>query len=466
MVPFTLAIALLTTLAVADPPKPIGIGHIETLRSEILNEDRTLFVHLPPDYSTGDHRYQVVVVLDGRSQFQHTATTVDFLARTGSMPPAIVVGVANTDRTRDLTPGHQDDFETSGGADAFLSFLAKELLPHVDAKYRTRPYRVLIGHSFGGLFAVHALSVERPAFQAFLAISPSLWWDNARPVERIKAAMASTRTWNHRIYATLGDEGGNMSTNFDRFVELMKTAPNGLEGSTQRLPDEDHLSVPLRSTILGLRWIYDGFDMGASRGTDFAALQTHCEQLSKRFGYAVLPPEAAVNQMGYRAFQEGDVEKGIEILTVNVTLYPGSANVHDSLGDALKAAGRWEEAADSYARAVQRGEEIDDPNLEAYRANLAAAKARLSAESEAKPSEWVVVATYLNPSMSKEAAAAEERLFALLKEAKINRVSAGSRGFSLNVASRDADRARAIIEKAIKSEGLAASVAARKSNGG
>lgn len=142
MISVAVALCLSGGFVLADDPTPIDIGHAETIHSAILNEDRRLLVHLPAGYAAGDERYQVVVVLDGDSQFQHTATTVDFLARTGSMPAAIVIGVTHTDRTRDLTPGHMDRFETSGGADSFLRFLGDELLPDMDRRYRTRPYRV------------------------------------------------------------------------------------------------------------------------------------------------------------------------------------------------------------------------------------------------------------------------------------------------------------------------------------
>lgn len=143
--------------------------------------------------------------------------------------------------------------------------------------------------------------------------------------------------------------------------------------------------------------------------------------------------------------------------------------MHDSLGDAWKASGRLKEAAECYARAVRRGEEIGDPNLPAYRNNLADATTRLAAVAAAKEGSeqtMVAVASYHNPSLSVEGATAEERLFALLTEAKIDHVSAGSAGFSLNVFAADAARARAIVAKAIEEEGLAATLVPAALGGG
>lgn len=68
-------------------------------------------------------------------------------------------------------------FPTSGQADRFLDFLEKELIPHIDRNYRTYPHRIIAGWSFGGLLATHALIHRPEIFDAYLAISPSLWWD-------------------------------------------------------------------------------------------------------------------------------------------------------------------------------------------------------------------------------------------------------------------------------------------------
>ena len=100
------------------------------------------------------------------------------------IPELIVVGVPNTDRTRDLTPtrnasrptgGSDPSLRGSGGGDAFLAFLRDELIPTVDAAYRTTDYRILVGHSFGGLMSLHAFLSEPALFQAHLAIDPSVF---------------------------------------------------------------------------------------------------------------------------------------------------------------------------------------------------------------------------------------------------------------------------------------------------
>ena len=91
-----------------------------------------------------------------------------------------MVGVVNVDRVRDLTPepGEADRkrYPSSGHADRFRRFLEEELVPYVDTHFRTQPFRILAGHSHGGLFAIHAL-LSGDAFDAFIASSPSLYWN-------------------------------------------------------------------------------------------------------------------------------------------------------------------------------------------------------------------------------------------------------------------------------------------------
>src|SRR4030095_3547443 len=162
---------------------PAGTGTKLVVKSAVLGEDRTILVRTPPGYDTNKQPYAVMYMTDGDAHIGHTGSTIEFLARNGRMPELIVVGITNTDRTRDLTPthvtttaaslGNTPQFPTSGGADKFLKFIETELIPEIDKRYRVRPYRILAGHSFGGLFAVHAM-LSRPAlFNSYIRALPT-----------------------------------------------------------------------------------------------------------------------------------------------------------------------------------------------------------------------------------------------------------------------------------------------------
>ena len=121
-------------------------------------------------------RYPVLYLLDAQTHFHYSSGIADFLAKDDRMPNMLLVGIVSGDmarRTHDLTPPSTAETDNrfspgNGGADAFLSFIADELIPFIDKTYRTRPYRLLIGHSFGGLFGVYALITKPTLFNAYI----------------------------------------------------------------------------------------------------------------------------------------------------------------------------------------------------------------------------------------------------------------------------------------------------------
>ena len=164
---------------------PVVIGETTQIQSKILKESRSLLISKPPGYDSGTDRYPVLYLLDGETHFQYTSAMANFLAVDDRVPEMLVVGIDSEDsqhRTHDLTSPSTDETDNrfspgNGGADVFLSFMADELVPFIDKTYRTRPYRLLVGHSFGGLFAIYALVKKPHLFNAYVAADPSLYWN-------------------------------------------------------------------------------------------------------------------------------------------------------------------------------------------------------------------------------------------------------------------------------------------------
>ena len=140
---------LISSAAIAQPDG--GTVKRLTLKSTVLGEDRIVLVRTPPGYETNKLSYPVLYMTDGDAHMSHTASTIEFLTRNGRTPELIVVGVTNTDRTRDLTPAKSTNknaagvlqFPTAGGANNFLKFFEAELIPHIEKQYRVAPYRIL-----------------------------------------------------------------------------------------------------------------------------------------------------------------------------------------------------------------------------------------------------------------------------------------------------------------------------------
>ncbi len=383
LVALCIAAALLSPRSSAEP---VTVGETIRIPSKVLGEERTILVSTPRGYERGTERYPVLYMTDGEAHLVHTRGTVDFLARNGRIPDLIVVGVANTHRTRDLTPttvsrlradGRAFLDEETGGATRFLEFIEKELIPFVEERYRTAPFRILAGHSLGGLFALGAL-VERPGlFGATIAVSPTLHWDEDVVLGRLSAFLDGRRELRHTVYVTIAneEEGEPAPTRFDRLRKMLKaTKAEGFVWGSERMEDEDHGSVVLRSHYGGLRKVFDGWPLPRDRRAggypgSVAKMKAHYAALSGRLGYEVTPPEGIVNAVGYQHLQRNDAKRALPFFRWNVELHPGSANVHDSLGEALEAAGETAEALVCYEKAVELARKASDPNLAVYERN-------------------------------------------------------------------------------------------------
>ena len=341
----------------ADSALAIGTAH--TFQSRVLGEARPYLVYRPPVAG----RVAVIVLLDGDGHFHHTTGAVRFLMDQGRIPPALVVAVPNTgDRTRDLTPTTSDtSFHTAGGADRMLAFLADELLPHIDSTYPTYPFRILIGHSFGGLFALYAWLSRPETFRAYVAISPSLWWDGERLVDSLAARLPRAPAPGGWLYATMGSQEPPqaMIGPFQRAEAVLRErAPTSVWWRFALMPGEDHGSTPHRSTYDALEAIFEPLRLppDSIAELDVAGLDRHYDRLRARFGFPERTPEVALNQFGYRLLQDTTRRGGaLDVFRENVRRFPASANTYDSLGDGYRALGRAAAAHACYGAAVRVG---------------------------------------------------------------------------------------------------------------
>jgi tetratricopeptide (TPR) repeat protein len=196
------------------------------------------------------------------------------------------------------------------------------------------------------------------------------------PVKRTADLLRDRRELPKTPVVTMGDEpvfDGALAT---LRKTLSGTTPAGFEWEIQRFDDEDHGSVVMRSHYIGLRKVFSLWRLPVdSTGTfqgSFGDFEKHYAALSERMGYTITPPEGTVNNVGYGALQSGRLDEAIRYFELNVRNYPESANVYDSLGEGLEAAGKLEVARDRYAEAVKRGEATKDPLLDAFKQHLEA----------------------------------------------------------------------------------------------
>lgn len=345
----------------------VVVGQSHGLHSTVLNEARNYRVYLPDSYTWAkDRRYPVLYVLDGESNFLHTAVSVGYLAAHGEIPEMIVVGIDSTVRVRDYT---QTDWPQAwvggGGASNFKRFLSTELIPIIEQTYRTDGFRVLTGHSAGGQFVLYCLSSEPSLFRAYFALSPSLEWDRNLPQRALAKSLEATRKLEAFLYVARSDDSGRPLADYRRLVSTLKgNSPKGFRWFSQAFPNETHSGLPLLAQIDGLRHLYFGYrfhqDM-MSKGLPYA--EQHFRNVAMTIGWPVALPESVINDFAYEALSQAKFQEAMALFTRNVEGNPTSSNAWDGLADAFAKVGQWKDAAQASERALALGAEFGSPNL-------------------------------------------------------------------------------------------------------
>ncbi len=351
-----------------------SLGKEMKLSSKVLNEERFLIVQTPKGYQQGTQKYPVIYLLDGEAHIKHVSGLIEFLARNQQMPEAIVVAITNTDRTRDFTPklsAKDDRFPTAGGADNFLSFISTEVMPLIESKYRTQPYKVLIGHSFGGLLAMHSQLTKPELFNAYITISPSAWWDNKILAKQAKEKLEGKDTYKSFVYMTLANESGKtLAGAWEITAALEQYAPEDFEWHFERMPEETHGSVHHISTYKGLKTLYKDWKISEPiellKQEGIKGIKQYYSQLTNKFGYQVNPPEPLLNYLAYYSLEQKRVNDAFTFFNDIIKLYPTSVNALHSLGDAYKEQDKFELANQNYQLACQLAIKQNDEGKEWY----------------------------------------------------------------------------------------------------
>ena len=248
----------------------------------------------------------------------------------------------------------------------------------VDKRWRTLPFRVLIGHSTGGLLAVWDLTSETPVANAHIAIDPSLWWADGVAVERIsRLTEKTTRRW----MLFLAEAGRSSITGIDddahaRALEEAAVEFEKARGDChflhRRFAEDAHDTVALPAFIRGLEFIFDGYrpDFGAfSKDPD--RIEVHYGVLATRLGFDLPPPENLIAMLAGWAASSGDRDKALRFRQIAVDFYPKSwpacqALYHALLetgdpGAARRAVETFLESVPGHRGAVQMLEESSPP---------------------------------------------------------------------------------------------------------
>jgi predicted alpha/beta superfamily hydrolase len=243
---------------------PLVIGDTFTLDSKILGETRRINVYPPPGYTEShDLRVPVLYMPDGgmAEDFLHVAGLVQVSVGNGTMRPFLLVGIENTQRRRDLTGPTKNEEDKKiaphvGGSEAFRRFLRNELMPQVKSRYRTTPETAIVGESLAGLFVVETFLLEPDLFDTYIALDPSLWWNNKELVNTAAERLRARPNLEKTLYMASSDEK-QIVEDANQFSEVLtKSASPRLHWHYERMPEEKHSTIYHPAALKAFRAVF------------------------------------------------------------------------------------------------------------------------------------------------------------------------------------------------------------------
>jgi predicted alpha/beta superfamily hydrolase len=345
----------------AAPAQSIDIvlGQALNLPSKTFGRDVPVQVYVPNGYIAGSTRYPVLYVLNSYP-FAFTCGTVDLLSSSMEIPEMIVVGVPPFNAGYVPTP-FEERGEGPTPVDLSIRFLKEELIPFMDKNYRTNAYRILYGHSVGGLFTMYTLFNHPDLFTAYLAGSPWFQTLDQYWLKNIEK-MAKVRNLDGKfLHMTVGNQETELTIDTYRELEKWMKAQSlgGLTWTSERV-EGSHGSMVGRVIYDGLSFFFNGWRIPQSEMVDgdIDKIDAYIKASAAKWGkYGIdassIIPEPRLNALGYFFVSRNDLDKAVKIFSYTIRRFPKSFNAHDSLAEAYMTKGDKENAIKYYKMAVE-----------------------------------------------------------------------------------------------------------------
>jgi predicted alpha/beta superfamily hydrolase len=232
-----------------------------TLPSNLDGALYTITVGLPSGYNPSVERYSTIYVLDGEEDFDFVANRCKEISAQHGVKNVLVVGIGyGNDRSIDYTPTKVSS--VTGGGPAFLAFIEGQLIPRIEQEFgadTTRASRVILGHSYGGLFGTFAFIEKNILFGNYILLSPSLWFDNEVTLEMEQQSRIENISKHHLVFLGIGEleNSGRMQAPFEAFYQVLGDNYPSISLSKNREDDLDHMGSKNPNIIKGLNYYFE-----------------------------------------------------------------------------------------------------------------------------------------------------------------------------------------------------------------
>jgi len=189
----------------------------DSIYSDILEDNREVSLYLPPSYYSSNLQYPVLYILDGDYNFNYVSGLLELQASISeNIPEMILVAISGkgSETYKKNCKPNIEGIKDKGNADQVSDFIQKELIPYITSNYRTSNYKILAGHSIGGLFVINTALNQPSLFNNYIAISPALWWENNAINQVASKTLKANSNYSTNVYVSLANEKGMGVGNF------------------------------------------------------------------------------------------------------------------------------------------------------------------------------------------------------------------------------------------------------------
>ncbi|WP_041257871.1 alpha/beta hydrolase [Fibrella aestuarina] len=266
---FIVIFILLTSQAIAQAPQLYNhvANDVHLIHSRVLNQDRQVYINVPKlDSVDSGKALPVLYLLDGENHFHILSAYIEYLRHWQVIPPILVVGIVSLDRIKDLTPitslidfdgKVSSKYKTSGGNEQFFDFIQQELMPYIEANYKTSSFKLFAGHSLGGLTVINCMLTRPDMFNAYIAISPSVWFGNKYIVSVAEQKLPKLPMRDKKFFYSVGNEDGHFRNDLLILDKLVKQSRlKTFEHKYKYYPYEDHMTEPIPAYYDAIRFVY------------------------------------------------------------------------------------------------------------------------------------------------------------------------------------------------------------------
>ncbi|WP_204346028.1 alpha/beta hydrolase-fold protein [Psychroserpens algicola] len=300
----------------------ISIGERHSFSSEILNEQRSYQVYLPPSYHENpEAKFPVIYVLDGDYNFHYDSGLIEFLSNSAfTIPEAILIGISDNGSTKQL-----ENSDPKKNADTFIRYIQSELKPKINTSYRTSHLDILIGHSKFGILATHYWMTNPKDFDVFLAIDPSYWFNDYEIVKRLESELQNGFTTNSKLYIAQANTKG---MGIDELVSvLQKESPEQTNWHLNSYPEDNHGSLHLKAITDVLNTVFKGWDLNRETFYSFKNgndVINHYKVISDRYDSEFLLPWYSLGNITYYYIRQNKTEDLAQMESGIKTHFPAS----------------------------------------------------------------------------------------------------------------------------------------------